>query len=64
MGQHLATLNSSEPLLDLSQEPVVVLDRALHGFQHEHFRGHAPAIGRQRKLRLEVGGNVQVHDVQ
>jgi hypothetical protein len=40
----LASIGSGQALVDLAQKPVIVVQQALHRFQHQRFRGAALLI--------------------
>ena len=62
--QNFPSLNLREPLLNLTQKPIVVLNGALDGFERQRFRSNATSIGRACELGLQIRRHVQFHAPQ
>ena len=54
VGEQFPSLNLRETFLDLTQKPIVVLNRPLDGFKRQPFRSDATSIGRAGELGLQV----------
>lgn len=59
--QYLPGVDLGEPLLDFTDEPVVVVDGSLDGFADQYVGRHAAAGSSLRQLALEVGRQVHFH---
>jgi hypothetical protein len=62
--QNFPSLNLREPVLNLTQKPIVVLNCALDGFERQRFRRHATSIRRACELGLQFRRHLQFHAPQ